>query len=145
MQLLKRRADLVVVDLGLPGEDGLSFVKRLAQQEVPVVVLTARGELQSRIDGLNAGALQYFVKPADLTELVAGILSQLRRLDLAPARQTGTALPWRLKVASAQLFAPDQQVAPRTTRELDRVPTDPPAPQGARGYGHGAAGAGGVW
>ena len=47
IKLLREKADLVVVDLGLPGEDGLSLVKRLAEQEIPVVVLTARGDLDS--------------------------------------------------------------------------------------------------
>src|SRR5256885_5207423 len=71
-------------------------VKRLAEQEIPVVVLTARGDLDSRIAGLNAGALQYFVKPTDMNELVAGIRSQLRRNTGQPARAAAPFLTWRL-------------------------------------------------
>jgi len=120
VRLLRERADLVVVDLGLPGEDGLSLVRRLTAQDIPVVVLTARGDLESRIAGLDAGALQYFVKPTDLHELVAGIRSQLRR---APARETdsGTLAPWRLEAGSARLVAPNQRCVELTTRELDLV------------------------
>ena len=118
VRLLRERADLVVVDLGLPGEDGLSLVRRLAEQSVPVVVLTARGDLESRIAGLNAGALQYFVKPADLHELVAGIRSQLRRV-VPRAVEGGAAAPWRLVPAMSQLVAPNQRAVPLTSRELE--------------------------
>jgi two-component system response regulator PhoP len=103
--LLRKRADLVLVDLGLPGESGLSLVARLATQGVPVVILTARGDLDSRIAGLDAGALQYFVKPVDLNELVAGVRSQLRRVPGA--------------AASGQLVAPNQKAVPLTSRELE--------------------------
>lgn len=82
VQLLRNRADLVVVDVGLPGEDGMSLVGRLAEQGVPSILMTARADLDSRIAGLNAGALQYFVKPVDMQELAAGIRSQLRRKAL---------------------------------------------------------------
>lgn len=121
--LLQQKADLVVVDLGLPGENGLSLIQRLAAQSVPVVVLTARGDLESRIAGLNAGALQYFVKPADLHELVAGIRSQLRHAKLAAgskkAQREAEILAWRLDSAAARLIAPNQGMVPLTSRELE--------------------------
>lgn len=91
VRLLRDRADLVVVDIGLPGEDGLSLVTRLAAQGVPTVLMTARADLDSRIAGLDAGALQYFVKPVDMQELTAGIRSQLRHLT--PRAAQGA--PWR--------------------------------------------------
>ncbi|WP_028602874.1 response regulator transcription factor [Ottowia thiooxydans] len=121
VRLLSDRADLIIVDLGLPGESGLSLVARLTEQNVPVIVLTARGELESRIAGLNAGALQYFVKPADLNELVAGIRSQLRRSGNGVAPKPGQAVPWRLDAGRALLVAPNQQVVSLTTREFDLV------------------------
>lgn len=119
VRLLRETADLVVVDLGLPGEGGMSLVQRLAAQQMPVVVLTARGDLESRIAGLDAGALQYFVKPTDLHELVAGIRSQLRRA--APRRSIeGHALaPWRLDWATACLIAPNQHAVTLTSREQE--------------------------
>lgn len=123
--LLRRNADLVVMELGLPGEAGLSLVQRLAEQSVPVIVLTARGDRDSRIAALNAGALQYFAKPADLHELVAGIRSQLRHArpgaHAKAARQDTRAgtQAWRLDSASARLLAPNQGSVPLTSRELE--------------------------
>jgi two-component system response regulator PhoP len=117
--LLRNRADLVLVDLGLPGESGLSLVARLTAQGVPVVILTARGDLDSRISGLDAGALQYFVKPVDLNELVAGVRSQLRRSTTSPAVDVPIQAPWRLDLTAAQLVAPNQRVVSLTSRELE--------------------------
>jgi DNA-binding response OmpR family regulator len=116
--LLRERADLVLVDLGLPGEDGLSLVRRLAAQGIAVVVLTARGDLSSRITGLESGALQYFVKPTDLNELVAGIRSLLRRAGPSSAAE-GTTAVWRLHTAEAVLVSPGNKPVALTTRELD--------------------------
>ncbi|WP_280187241.1 response regulator transcription factor [Delftia sp. PS-11] len=119
VRLLRDRADLVVVDLGLPGEDGLSLVKRLAEQDIPVIVLTARGDLDSRIAGLNAGALQYFVKPTDMNELVAGIRSQLRRHAASQGKGQRPVLTWRLDALTACLVAPNRQIVALTSRELE--------------------------
>jgi two-component system response regulator PhoP len=118
VRLLRERADLVIVDLGLPGASGLSLVKRLSDQGIAVVVLTARGELESRIAGLEAGALQYFVKPTDLHELVAGILSQLRR-RVVPLAGNSHLLPWRLDGVAGKLVAPNQKTVPLTSREWE--------------------------
>ena len=108
----------MLVDLGLPGEDGLSLVKRLAGQGIAVVVLTARGDLSSRITGLESEALQYFVKPTDLNELVAGIRSLLRRPGQAPAALAAMG-SWRLRTAEAVLVSPDNKPVALTTRELE--------------------------
>lgn len=116
--LLRERADLVLVDLGLPGEDGLSLVRRLAAQGIPVVILTARGDLSSRITGLESGALQYFIKPTDLNELVAGIRSLLRRVGHPPHTEA-VQLRWQLQVAEAILVSPNNKRIALTTRELE--------------------------
>jgi DNA-binding response OmpR family regulator len=73
--------DLVLLDLGLPKRDGLSVLRDLrARGDVtPVIILTARDEVQSRIAGLNAGADDYIVKPFDLDEVTARMRSVLRR------------------------------------------------------------------
>ncbi len=118
VRLLRERIDLAVVDLGLPGETGLSLVRRLAAERVPVIIQTARGQLEQRIAGLEAGALQYFVKPTDMGELVAGINAQLRHLS-APAPRAGELTRWRLDVPAALLIAPDQRSVRLTSRELD--------------------------
>jgi len=73
--------DLVLLDLGLPGKDGLDLLRglRARRNATPVIVITARDAIESRIAGLDAGADDYIVKPFDLDELAARIRSALRR------------------------------------------------------------------
>lgn len=76
------RADVVVLDLGLPGRDGLDVLRDLrAATQTPVLVLTARGEESDRIVGLELGADDYIVKPFSPRELVARVRAVLRRSD----------------------------------------------------------------
>jgi two-component system OmpR family response regulator len=72
--------DAIVLDLMLPGRDGLEVLAsvRRAKPEVPVIVLTARGEIEDRVAGLDAGAVDYLVKPFSLAELLARVRAQLR-------------------------------------------------------------------
>jgi len=81
------RVDLIVLDLTLPGEDGLTLCRNLrAQSNVPVIMLTARGEPLDRILGLEMGADDYLAKPFEPRELFARIRSVLRRtLALPPS------------------------------------------------------------
>jgi len=78
--------DLIVLDLGLPGRDGLD-VARLVRKEsnVPIIILTARGEESDRLVGLELGADDYIVKPFSPKELVARIRAVLRRAENAAA------------------------------------------------------------
>ena len=73
--------DLAVLDLGLPDMDGLEVLRRLRerQQSVPVLVLTARDATSDRIQGLDAGADDYMVKPFEVGELTARLRALLRR------------------------------------------------------------------
>ncbi|MYN13145.1 response regulator [Pusillimonas sp. TS35] len=73
--------DAVVLDLGLPGEDGVSLLTRWrhANKTVPVVILTARDAVESRIAGLDAGADDYLIKPISLDELAARLRAVTRR------------------------------------------------------------------
>lgn len=73
--------DLVLLDLGLPGKDGLAVLQSLRQggRRVPVIILTARDGIGARIAGLDAGADDYVVKPFDVDELGARIRATLRR------------------------------------------------------------------
>jgi len=73
--------DAVVLDLGLPGMDGLSVLKRWreAGQRFPVLVLTARGSWHERVEGIDAGADDYLPKPFQMEELVARLRAVLRR------------------------------------------------------------------
>ncbi len=79
--------DLIILDLMLPGRDGLQILGSLRQAKVtvPVIVLTARGEIEDRVGGLDAGAVDYLVKPFSLAELAARIRAQLRLAAQAPA------------------------------------------------------------
>ena len=73
--------DLIVLDLRLPGKDGLDFLHQLraAGNAVPVLILTARGSVQERVTGLDAGADDYLIKPFAFTELLARIRALARR------------------------------------------------------------------
>ena len=73
--------DLLILDLGLPDGDGLDVVRRLRQRKsrLPVLVLTARASLQSRVAGLNLGADDYLIKPFALEELEARAGALIRR------------------------------------------------------------------
>ncbi|KWT85016.1 response regulator transcription factor [Candidatus Magnetominusculus xianensis] len=79
--IAEKAADVVVLDLGLPGEDGIEIINRLRKtSECGVVVVTARGRLDDRLKGLKQGADHYFVKPVDLRELAAVITNLGQRL-----------------------------------------------------------------
>ncbi|MCP2122311.1 UNVERIFIED_ORG: two-component system response regulator QseB [Pantoea agglomerans] len=73
--------ELILLDLGLPDGDGMSLMTRLRQQlkGIPVIILTARGTLQDRLSGLDAGADDYLVKPFVLAELLARVRALARR------------------------------------------------------------------
>jgi DNA-binding response OmpR family regulator len=73
--------DLLVLDLGLPGSDGLSLLRRLRERQdpIPVLILTARGAVADRVAGLDGGADDYMQKPFAFPELVARIRALLRR------------------------------------------------------------------
>ncbi len=78
--LAENDVDLVILDLMLPGEDGLSIGRRLSQQKnLPIIILSARGEELDRIIGLEMGADDYLSKPFNPRELLARVRSVLRR------------------------------------------------------------------
>ncbi|MBO6635828.1 response regulator transcription factor [Parvibaculum sp.] len=87
--LATTRYDIAVLDLGLPDGDGLDLLASLRQQgsELPVLVLTARDALESRVEGLNAGADDYLLKPFAMEELVARLRALLRRPGQALGRK----------------------------------------------------------
>lgn len=79
--LNSQQYDLVLLDLGLPGQDGLTVLRHLRQSKnnTPVLIVTARDDLESRLSGLDGGADDYIIKPFDLSELLARIRAVLRR------------------------------------------------------------------
>lgn len=84
---LNEPVDLVVLDMMLPGRSGLEVLATLevTKPGLPVIVLTARGEIEDRVRGLDAGAVDYLTKPFSLNELAARIRAQLRVASQAPA------------------------------------------------------------
>ena len=82
--------DLIVLDVMMPGEDGLSLTRSLRETRVtPILLLTARGETEKRIAGLEAGADDYLAKPFEPKELLLRINAILRRMPEAASRDIG--------------------------------------------------------
>ena len=119
-------ADLIVLDLNLPGEDGLSLCRRVrAGGSTPIIMLTARGDPIDRIIGLEMGADDYLAKPFEPRELVARIRSVLRRaadlpanLKRAPATRAAFA-GWTLDRTARALHRPDQRLVMLSGSEFD--------------------------
>lgn len=122
----RRRLDLVLLDLMLPGEDGLSICRRLhsAPVRLPVIMITARGDDIDRILGLEIGADDYLPKPFNPRELVARVRAVLRRTRLAhrpspvSGRRYGFA-GWTLNAGSRELRDPDGRAVELTGGEYD--------------------------
>lgn len=92
-ELAKQMPDLVVLDLMLPGVDGLEITRRLrAEGDTPIIMLTARREEADRILGLEMGADDYVIKPFSPQELVSRVRAVLRRAHGAPQESTERAL-----------------------------------------------------
>lgn len=126
-EMAERRVDLVLLDLGLPGEDGLSLVRYIrSHSNIGVIIVTGSGEAVDRIVGLELGADDFIGKPFDLRELLARIRSVLRRTGAAAQEDDGAARGqtlrfsgWRFDRASRRLFAADGTEVPLTTGEFE--------------------------
>jgi len=120
--------DLIVLDLMLPGEDGLSLCRRLrVDSKIPVIMLTAMGEETDRIVGLEMGADDYVAKPFNPRELLARIRAVLRRSEGGRAgRSDGADRPnkcvfagWRLDLDRRELISPQGVLVPLSAGEYD--------------------------
>lgn len=115
--------DLVILDLMMPGEDGLSLCRGLrAKSNIPILMLTARGEAMDRVIGLEVGADDYVVKPFEPRELVARIQSILRRTrgsreSISQQKEAGF-MGWRLNYILRQLVSPEELVIPLSNAEF---------------------------
>jgi two-component system response regulator ResD len=118
----RRRPDLVVLDLMLPGVDGLEVMRRLRDQDrerIAVILLTAKGEESDRVIGLRLGADDYVVKPFSPAELVARVDAVLRRLDTSPEREAPVELEdMTIDPGSRRLFVRGEEIQ-LTQREFE--------------------------
>jgi len=117
--------DLVLLDIQLPGDDGLSLARQLrAVSDIGIIILTGRGETVDRIIGLEMGADDYLPKPFHLRELLARVKSVLRRkssrveANKAPP-QSASFNGWKLDLTSRELKAPSGEEVRLTTGEFD--------------------------
>ena len=120
-------ADVVVLDIGLPGEDGISVVRHLRElPDLTLTIVSARDALDDRLAGFEAGVDRYLVKPVDLAELVANIEAAGRR-SAQPAAESVTgqvqeekpkAGLWRLAKQGWRLTGPDGKTVDLTAREF---------------------------
>lgn len=124
--LAESRIDLIVLDLMLPGEDGLSLCRRLrAVSPIPIVMLTAKSEEIDRIIGLEMGADDYLPKPFNPRELLARIRAVLRRRNTEPVSSSDPAgqivsfAGWKLNLTSRELFSPAGAKIAVTGAEFD--------------------------
>ena len=124
--------DLVLLDLMMPGEDGISLARHVRQRsDIPIIMLTGKGDLIDRVAGLEAGADDYIAKPFHLREVLARIRTVLRRgrTSAVPAAvpEAGTAdthetlvFPgWRLDLLRRELRRSDGELVPLTTGEFE--------------------------
>ena len=116
--LQRQRPSVVVLDIGLPGENGLAIARRLSAPGNPplgIIMLTARGTLDDRLEGMQDGADVYFVKPVDLRELAGAIrnLHQRVRQATGPAQSA-----YSLDALHSTLGLPTGQHVSLTTTEL---------------------------
>lgn len=124
--LERQMPDLIILDLMMPGENGLTLCQRLRQQySMPVIMLTAMGELSDRVVGLEMGADDYVSKPFDARELLARVRAVLRRVgEVRPL--TGQVphplikfCDWQLDLTRRELRSPDQVMIPLSAGEFD--------------------------
>src|SRR5712672_2837188 len=118
--------DLVILDLMLPGEDGLTLARSLRDESgIGIIILTGRGETVDRIIGLEMGADDYLPKPFHLRELLARVKSVLRRASSRDAerqaapRSRARFSGWNLDLASRELLSPSGEEVRLTTGEFD--------------------------
>lgn len=115
----ERPPDLVVLDLMLPGLDGLEVARRLrAASSVPIIMLTARDAIPDRVAGLEAGADDYLIKPFAFEELLARIRVQLRRLQRDDVATTLRYATLTMDLAAHDVMIGDRRVE-LTAKEYD--------------------------
>jgi two-component system, OmpR family, response regulator len=117
--LTSQRYDMVLLDLGLPGTDGVEVLQTLRSKNnpIPIVVMTARDSLEDRIGGLDAGADDYVLKPFDMSELLARLRAVFRRKSgsATPSLRNGL---FALDPVTHQVTTPEQEQLQLSNREF---------------------------
>jgi two-component system OmpR family response regulator len=123
-KLANGQYDVLILDVMLPGEDGLSLCRRVrSRSPIPIIMLTAVTEITDRIVGLELGADDYLAKPFDARELLARIRAVLRRMR--PVAGTAPGQPrlkfgnWQLNLAKRELRSADMTQVPLSSGEFD--------------------------
>lgn len=124
--LTESNIDLIVLDLMLPGDDGLTLCRQLrSESAIPVIMLTAKGEEIDRVLGLEMGADDYVTKPFSSRELLARIKAVLRRAQSLPLTQENLNeecchfADWKLDMAKRELVSAENVIVPLSTGEYD--------------------------
>ena len=125
--LANHRIDLVILDIRLPGDDGISLTRRLHREhDCAIILLTSRAEVIDRVAGLESGADDYMAKPFDPRELLARINAVLRRAQAARSRAEPQAPPggydfgdWHLSIARRELLDGRANPVPLSPAEFD--------------------------
>ena len=132
--LEREEIGLVLLDLMMPGEDGLSLTRSIRQQsEIPIIMLTGKGDLIDRVVGLETGADDYITKPFELREVLARIRTVMRRASARakpPASSSGSTTPenvtavlvfegWRLDMQRRELRRSTGELVALTAGEFD--------------------------
>lgn len=120
--LREAAADLIVLDVMMPGEDGLSLCRRLAPSGIPIMMLSALDDVTDRIVGLEVGAWDYLTKPFEPRELLARVRALLRRpiMDRVAAKKAGRGFVfagWWLDIEERQLRDPAGRSVPLSEGE----------------------------
>lgn len=103
--------DAAIIDIGLPGMSGIDIIKKLRAQgdTLPVLILTARSRWQEKVEGLEAGADDYLVKPFQMEELLARIKALLRRASGSASTELGCG-SIRLQLETQQVYLDDEKI-----------------------------------
>ena len=127
--LTEHEIDLAILDIGLPGENGLELTKRIrAGSDLPIIMVTARDDIVDKVVGLEIGADDYISKPFEPRELLARVRSVLRRAhrsSIQPAkaeerpRTVARFAGWRLDLQRRQLMSPGNDSVQLTSAEFD--------------------------
>jgi DNA-binding response OmpR family regulator len=115
----RENPDLLILDLMLPGMDGIEVCKHIREESnVPILMLTARDQVDDRVLGLDSGADDYVTKPFDIDELLARIRAQLRRSEHQPEKQHLEFADLVMDTASRSVYRGDREIE-LMAREFD--------------------------